>query len=185
MTPVSMTPDAAAALARAGFSRRAFLKSSGALIVGFSVAGSASRLGLAPVEAFAQAAADRRTQLDSWIAIAGDGNVTAYTGKCELGQGLFTAQTQLVAEELERTDQSRPAGSMRHRQTPDQGTTSGAGSHPANFNRAGLALAAATARHTLTGLASTRLGVPVEQLTARDGAIAVTSDPSGASHTPN
>ena len=62
--------------------------------------------------------------------------------------------------------------------TPDQGTTSGAGSHPANFNRAGLALAAATARHTLTGLASTRLGVPVEQLTALDGAIAVTSDPS-------
>jgi CO/xanthine dehydrogenase Mo-binding subunit len=62
--------------------------------------------------------------------------------------------------------------------TPDQGTTSGAGSHPANFNRAGLALAAATARQTLTGLASTRLGVPVEQLTARDGAIVVTSDPS-------
>ena len=178
MKPVAMTPDAEAALARAGFSRRAFLKSSGALIVGFSVAGSASRLGLAPVEAFAQAAVDRRTLLDSWIAIAGDGNVTAYTGKCELGQGLFTAQTQLVAEEL-----SVPISRVRLIQcdtgtTPDQGTTSGAGSHPANFNRAGLALAAATARHTLTGLASTRLGVPVEQLTARDGAIAVTSDPS-------
>ena len=178
MKPVAMTPDAEAALARAGFSRRAFLKSSGALIVGFSVAGSASRLGLAPVEAFAQAAADRRTQLDSWIAIAGDGNVTAYTGKCELGQGLFTAQTQLVAEEL-----SVPISRVRLVQcdtgtTPDQGTTSGAGSHPANFNRAGLALAAATARHTLMGLASTRMGVPVDQLTARDGAIAVTSDPS-------
>jgi CO/xanthine dehydrogenase Mo-binding subunit len=173
-----MTPDAEAALVRAGFSRRAFLKSSGALIVGFSVAGSASRLGLAPAEAFAQAAADRRTQLDSWIAIAGDGNVTAYTGKCELGQGLFTAQTQLVAEEL-----SVPINRVRLVQcdtgtTPDQGTTSGAGSHPANFNRAGLALAAATARHTLTGLASTRMGVPVDQLTARDGAIVVTSDPS-------
>ena len=25
---------------------------------------------------------------------------SAYTGKCELGQGLFTSQTQLVAEEL-------------------------------------------------------------------------------------
>ena len=86
MKPVAMTPDAEAALARAGFSRRAFLKSSGALIVGFSVAGSASRLGLAPVEAFAQAAADRRAQLDSWIAIAADGNITAYTGKCELGK---------------------------------------------------------------------------------------------------
>jgi len=26
--------------------------------------------------------------------------VTAYTGKCDFGQGIFTAQTQLVAEEL-------------------------------------------------------------------------------------
>jgi CO/xanthine dehydrogenase Mo-binding subunit len=178
MNPQSMTPDAAAALARAGFSRRAFLKGSGALIVGFSVAGAASRLGLTPYDAFAQAANDRRNQLDSWIAIAGDGRVTAYTGKCELGQGLFTAQTQLVAEEL-----GVPVDRVRLIQcetgtTPDQGTTSGAGSHPANFNRAGLALAAATARHTLIGLASTRLGVPASQLTARDGAVTVTGEAS-------
>ena len=53
-----------------------------------------------------RASADRRrarrrsNQLDSWIAIAADGSVTAYTGKGELGQGISTAQTQLVAEEL-------------------------------------------------------------------------------------
>jgi CO/xanthine dehydrogenase Mo-binding subunit len=178
MTPTAMTPDAAVALDRAGLSRRAFLRNSGALIVGFSVAGAASRLGLAPEAAFAQAAADRRAQLDSWIAITGDGNVVAYTGKCELGQGLFTVQTQLVAEEL-----GVPIDRVRLIQcdtgvTPDQGTTSGAGSHPANFNRAGLGLAAATARHTLIGLAATRLGVPAAQLTARDGAISVASDAS-------
>ena len=40
------------------------------------------------------------TRLDSWIAIGADGIVTAYTGKCEFGQGLYTAQMQLVAEEL-------------------------------------------------------------------------------------
>ena len=28
------------------------------------------------------------------------GNVTAYTGKVELGHGLYTSQTQLIAEEL-------------------------------------------------------------------------------------
>ena len=39
-------------------------------------------------------------QLDSWIAIGADGNVTAYTGKEEIGQGISTAQIQLVAEEL-------------------------------------------------------------------------------------
>ena len=178
MNPEVMTPDAAAALARAGFSRRAFLKSSGALIVGFSVANAAGRIGLAPEEAFAQAANDRRTQLDSWIAIAADGTVVAYTGKCELGQGLYTSQTQLVAEEL-----SVPLNRVRLIQcdtgvTPDQGTTSGAGSHPANFNRAGLGLAAATARHTLIGLAATRLSVPAAQLSTRDGAVIVTADAS-------
>ena len=39
-------------------------------------------------------------RLDSWIGIDADGMVTAYTGKCELGQGMATAQVQLVAEEL-------------------------------------------------------------------------------------
>jgi hypothetical protein len=42
-----MTPDALAALARAGFSRRDFLKTSGALVVTFSAAASAERVGLA------------------------------------------------------------------------------------------------------------------------------------------
>ena len=84
-------------------------------------------------------------QLDSWIAIGADGSVTAYTGKCELGQGLYTAQTQLIAEEL-----SVPFDRVKLIQcdtalTPDQGTTSGAQSHPANFNRNNLALAGATA----------------------------------------
>src|SRR5687767_6777090 len=187
MNTSGMTPDAAAALARAGFSvdrttarfsRRAFLKGSGALIVGFSVANAAGRFGLVPDDAFAQAANDRRNQLDSWIAIAADGSVVAYTGKCELGQGLFMSQTQLVAEEL-----SVPLNRVRLIQcdtgvTPDQGTTSGAGSHPANFNRAGLGLAAATARHTLIGLAATRLSVPAAQLSTRDGAVIVTADAS-------
>ena len=64
-------------------------------------------------------------QLDAWIAIAADGTVTAYTGKCELGQGLYTAQMQLVAEEL-----CVPFDRVRLIQcdtslTPDQGTTSG------------------------------------------------------------
>ena len=178
MSERPMTAEAAAALARAGFSRRALLKGCGALIVGFSVANAAARLGVSPETALAQAPNDRRSQLDSWIAIAADGTVVAYTGKCELGQGLFTAQTQLVAEEL-----SVPLERVRLIQcdtgvTPDQGTTSGAGSHPANFNRAGLGLAAATARHTLVGLAATRLGVPAAQLITRDGAVTVAADPT-------
>jgi CO/xanthine dehydrogenase Mo-binding subunit len=79
------------------FSRRDLLKGSGALIVSFSLAELGSKLGIAPEPALAQLVGAPSGQLDAWLAIAADGSVTAFTGKCELGHGLYTAQTQLVA----------------------------------------------------------------------------------------
>ena len=175
----AMTPDAKAALTGAGLSRRDFVTRSGALIVAFSATRLAGDLGLAPATVAAQGInGNPSTQLDSWIAIGADGTVTAYTGKCELGHGLFTSQTQLVAEEL-----SVPIGRVRLIQcdtslTPDQGTTSGAQSHPTNFNHANLALAGATARETLVQLAAACLGVPADRLTTADGAVMVKDDAS-------
>jgi len=55
--------------------------------------------------------------------------------------------------------------------TPDQGVTSGSQSHPTNFNQSNLAQAGATARQALLQLASKQLGIPVDQLTAKDGVI--------------
>src|SRR6185295_3753736 len=86
--------------------------------------------------------------------------------------------TQLIAEEL-----SVPFNRVKLIQcdtelTPDQGTTSGAQSHPTNFNQGALALAGATAREALFQMASTRLGVPVEQLAAKDGVISAKTDAS-------
>src|SRR4029077_18902130 len=109
--------------------------------------------------------------LDSWLAIAADGTVTAYTGKCEIGQGLYTAQTQLIAEEL-----GVPVARVKLIQsvtgvTPDQGVTSGAQSHPQNFNHANLALAAATAREMLVQMASKQWGVPADRLTPGNGVV--------------
>jgi nicotinate dehydrogenase subunit B len=158
--------------------RRDFLKQSGALIVSFSAAGALTDFEFVSGAAAQGINGNPATGLDSWLAIAADGRVTAYTGKCELGHGLFTAQTQLIAEEL-----SVPLDRVTLIQcdtalTPDQGTTSGAQSHPANFNTANLALAGATAREALVRLASTRLGMPVDQLSAKDGVISATSDPS-------
>src|SRR5262249_47461206 len=101
-----VTRDAIRALAQAGFSRRDFLKSSGVLIVSFAAADTALVAGLVqgrggdPGQFGTRASHVDASQLDSWIAISADGTVTAYTGKCELGQGILTAQTQLVAEEL-------------------------------------------------------------------------------------
>ena len=158
-------------------SRREFLKSGGALIVSFSSAAAWID------RAFAQGpfgTQDQRVarQLDSWLAIGTDGRVTAYTGKCELGQGIYTAQTQLVAEEL-----SVPIARVTLIQcdtsvAPDQGTTSGSQSTPTNFNEANLAQACATAREALLRLGAVRLGVPVDQLTIVDGVISVQGDAS-------
>ena len=153
------------------FSRRDFLKTSGALIVSFS-AGS-----LIEPLAHAQGPFDTHpshidpVKLDSWIAVANDGTVTAYTGKCDLGQGMLTAQTQLVAEELcvplERVKLIQCDTAV----TPDQGTTSGSQSTPTNFNTENLAQAAATAREALIAMAAQQLAEPAEQLAVTDGVI--------------
>src|ERR1700678_3267008 len=152
-------------------SRRDFLQSCGALVVSFS-AGSLSLLsaqGQGPFDTHPSHIDPEK--LDSWLAVGADGIVTAYTGKCDFGQGIFTAQSQLVAEEL-----CVPMSRVRLIQCdtsvcPDQGTTSGSQSTPTNFNSESLALAAATARDALLGLAAVKLEEPVERLTAANGAI--------------
>ena len=174
-----MTPDAKAAFVSAGLSRREFVKRSGALIVAFSAARVAGNLGLAPDAAAAQGINGVGSpQLDSWIAVGADGRVTAFTGKCELGTGLYTAQMQLVAEELSVPMDRVTLVQCDTSMTPDQGTTSGAQSHPTNFNHANLALACATAREALLQIASKRLGVPGDQLAAADGVVSVKGDPT-------
>jgi nicotinate dehydrogenase subunit B len=175
-----LTPGARHALRRSGLSRRRFLQESGALLVCFS----AYPLAAGVVPAFAQDAQSgppnrpRPNQLDSWIAIAADGAVTAYTGKAELGQGIGTAQTQLVAEELCVPFERVKLIACDTAFTCDQGYTSGSQSHPANFNHTNLAQAAATAREALLRLAADRLAVPSDQLAASNGVIALKADAS-------
>jgi len=153
-------------------SRRDFLKTSGAIVVSFSARGLAQ----GPFDTQASHIDPKR--LDSWIAIAADGRVTAFTGKCELGQGMYTAQTQLVAEELSLPIDRVTLVMCDTDVAPDQGTTSGSQSTPTNFNHENLAQAAATAREALVRLASARLGVTIDQLSASDGVITARSDAS-------
>jgi nicotinate dehydrogenase subunit B len=154
-------------------SRRGFLKTtSGALVVSF--AGRAS-LSAGQGQFDTRASHVDPNQLDSWLEVAADGTITVHTGKCELGQGILTAQTQLVAEELSvRIDRIR----MIQCDTdvcPDQGTTSGSQSTPTNFNERSLAQAAATARDTLLRLAAARLGAPADRLVVEDGVVRVSA----------
>ncbi|HZZ16928.1 MAG TPA: molybdopterin cofactor-binding domain-containing protein, partial [Candidatus Sulfotelmatobacter sp.] len=149
-------------------SRRDFLTGSGALVVSFSTPSLQCLVS-------AQGPFDTHpshidpTKLDSWIAVGADGMVTAHTGKCDFGQGMFTAQTQLIAEELcvplDRVHLIQCDTAV----TPDQGTTSGSQSTPTNFNSSGLAQAAATAREALINLAAQRLKLSANLLTATGG----------------
>lgn len=142
-------------------SRRSFLKTGGALVVSFT-APSPSLKAQGQFDAHPSHIDPKK--LDSWLAVGADGTVTAHTGKCDFGQGIFTAQTQLVAEEL-----CVPISRVKLIQCdtdvcPDQGTTSGSQSTPNNFNSQNLALAAATAREALLRLASQKWGEPIDRL---------------------
>ena len=152
-------------------SRREFLKGCGALVVSFGAASLSQPSASGQGEFGTHSSHIDGTKLDSWLAVAADGTITAYTGKCDFGQGIFTAQTQLVAEELCVPTARVKLIECDTAVTPDQGTTSGSQSTPTNFNSENLALAAATAREALLSLAAEKLGEPVDQLTLADGVI--------------
>ncbi len=154
-------------------SRRAFLKGSGVLVVGFSLAGSAKLL--APAVAQAQQAGPAQ-RIDSWLAIAEDGGVTLFTGKVELGTGIETALAQIAAEELDVPFARMSVVQGDTAVSPDQGRTVGS----LSVSQGGVAVrrAAAEARQALVRLAAEHLGAPTEQLVVRDGVVSVAGDPS-------
>src|ERR1700694_1284283 len=84
-----------------GLSRRAFVKDAGGLLIGFSLVDST----VAP-RLLAQATGGRGkgpspSRLDGWLHIEPGGGVRVFTGKLEIGMGVDTAFTQIVAEELD------------------------------------------------------------------------------------
>ena len=152
-------------------SRRDLLKGAGALVVSFSLWSPVTRaLGQAAGAAPGVPTPDA-TSLDSWLAVAADGNVTVFTSKVELGTGTQTALAQIVAEELDV-----PFGRIRMEtgdtaKTVDQGLTVAS----RTVERAGpqLRQAAAAGRQALLQLASTRLNAPAEKLQVSDGVVSV------------
>ena len=156
----------------APLSRRDFLKASGALIVtaagpafvGEALAQSASKPALVP------------TELDSWVAIAADGRVTAFFGKMDMGQSLDIAIAQIVADELDVAVDKVDVVMGDTALTCNQGGASGStgiwmGAKP-------LRSASAEARRVLLQAASAKLGVPADQLRIDDGVVSAVSDAS-------
>lgn len=156
---------------REEISRRDFLKASGGLVVSFGAASIVAPFAVVQGPFDTHPSHVDPERLDSWLAVGPDGTVTAYTGKCDFGQGMYTVQTQLVAEELCVSMSSVKLIQCDTSVTVDQGTTSGSQSTPTNFNTENLAQAAATARESLVGMAAHTLGVPSDQLTVENGVV--------------
>jgi nicotinate dehydrogenase subunit B len=153
------------------FSRKSFLKGSGALVVGFSMVGTGlAAKASAASSAVAPGGVDL-AQLDSWIAVHPDNSITLMAGMSNIS-GQATGLAQIVAEEL---DLSMAQVHMAPRDTstvPNQGAMySGFSISARNEVRA----AAAAARQALLGLAATKLNVPVASLTVSKGVISAGS----------
>ena len=155
--------------------RRDFLKTSGLLVVSFSVSAMAS-----PLRAAAQAAGpypdpDFR-QLDSWIVIHEDNTATFYVGKTDCGQGTGTAFRQMMSDELDIAYDKTTCIMGSTDVTVDQGGSGG--SDAIQTDGWPMRRVAAEARRLLLGMGSERLGVPVDQLAVAAGVISVKADPS-------
>jgi CO/xanthine dehydrogenase Mo-binding subunit len=145
--------------------RRDFLKGTGILIVSFSLPALTKT-------AFAQSGTPANTKtetktvalddVDAFLAIDPTGSVTLYSGKVDLGTGIGTALTQIVAEELDVPFARVHVIEGDTALTPAQGKTWGS----LSIQNGGMQIrqAAATARHALLQEAAKRLGVPVEDL---------------------
>jgi nicotinate dehydrogenase subunit B len=145
-------------------SRRDILKSGGALIVGFSLAGRSG-------DALAQAGTKplALTAVDTFLAMDAKGMVTVYSGKVDLGTGIETALTQIVADELDVPFASIKIVQGDTARTPDQGPTFGS----LSIQNGGVQIrnAAAVARKALLELAATHLAAKPEELKVADGVV--------------
>jgi len=147
-------------------SRRDFLKGTGILIVGFSLPSFVRT-------AHAQGATAPKTvaldEVDAFLAIDPSGRVTLYSGKVELGTGVRTALTQIVAEELDVPMARVEVIEGDTALTPAQGPTWGS----LSIQVGGIQIrqAAATARQALLQEAAKRLDMPAADLIVEQGTV--------------
>ena len=152
--------------------RREFIRSGGALIVGFSLG---DVLHAQAPEPQAPARSLDLKQVDTWLAIHADNTATIYIGFAELGQGASTALLQVAGEELDLDMSQMKTVPLDTAVSPNQGGTYSS----AAINRGSpqVRSAAAEARRALLQLASTRLNAPVDQLTVTRGIVSTAGSP--------
>ncbi len=152
----------------ATLTRRQFVRTSGILAVGIGVVGPAQLRGDTPKAPLAKNSLDP-SLASSWLEIHPDNTVTIRTGKNDFGQGsVYTSYRQIVAEELSMPFEAITTvvtGSTD--QTPDGGGSFGF----LNDGTPNLRKVAAYTYQALLDLAATKLGVPKDKLTVKDGVV--------------
>ncbi len=151
-------------------SRRQFVAGTGTLVVGFHVLQNAEPTLAQDPSVALSPSLKRAPQLGAWIRIGGGGEVTAFSGKAEIGQGIKTALAQIVAEELDVATGRITVVTADTARTPAEAVTSR--SHSMIESGGALRTVSAEARAILLSMAAERLRVPVESLTVDDGVIA-------------
>ena len=157
--------------------RRNFLKSGGALVIGFSL--REALFGQSHLDSTARNAVPGppdAKQIDTWLAIHADNTATIFIGFAELGQGNSTALLQIAAEELDLDMSQLKTVRLDTSITPNQGGTYSS----ASIQRGGpqVRTAAAEARLALLQLASKNLNVPIDRLTIAKGVVSVKDNPA-------
>src|SRR5262245_49611935 len=152
------------------FSRRSVLKGAGALVVSIGMPVGLETL-LAVNSAAAQGAKPPLVpnELDSYIAVHADGRVSAFFGKMDMGQGLFTAIGQMVAEELDVPFERVTVIMGDTASSVNQGGASG--STGVQHGGKQMRMAAAEARRVLVEMAAAKLGLAADQLTVTGGVV--------------
>lgn len=154
--------------------RRSVLAGAGAVLVSFSAGRvSAQTEGAAAPPASLPAPRPGSLKdtpfLDSWIRIDAKGEITVFTGKAELGQGIRTAIQQVAAEELGVPFEALKLITADTGLTPNEGYTAGSQSMPESATA--VRNAAAQVREILIAEAAKRASLLAEQLRAENGSV--------------
>jgi nicotinate dehydrogenase subunit B len=160
------------------FSRRSVLKAGGAVVVSVGMPIAAETVA-GITEAAAQAGGKpplTPDQLSSFIAINADGSVSAFFGKMDMGQGLFTSIGQIVAEELDVPFKAVKVIMGDTATSVNQGGASG--STGIQLGGRQMRMAAAEARRVLVDMAAAKLAIPADQLTVTWGVVHSKTTPS-------
>jgi len=113
---------------------------------------------------------------NAYLRVGGDGRVTCFTGKIEMGQGIVTSLPQMLADELDvEVGMVDMVMGDTDRCPFDRGTW---GSLTTRVFGPELRAAAARARQVLLGLAGENLSLPLERLEVENGWVFDRDNPS-------